>query len=148
EDTRRLIALARRLGMWVPGALVSFHEHNEQERGAHLVEQAAAGRRVLVVSDAGMPSISDPGYRLVGAAVAAGVPVSVLPGPRAGLTTLAVSGLESDRFCCEGFAPRRAAERDRTFAALADEPRTMVFFDSPHRVAGTLAAMVPAFGGA
>ncbi len=146
EDTRRLVALARRLGVWVPGELFSFHEHNERERAPRLVELAAAGRRVLVVSDAGMPSVSDPGYRLVDAAVEAGVAVSVLPGPSAVLTALAVSGLATDRFCFEGFAPRRPGERERTFAALAEEPRTMVFFDSPHRVGDTLAAMAATFG--
>lgn len=146
EDTRRLVALARRLGVWVPGELVSFHEHNERERAPVLVEHALNGRRVLVVSDAGIPSVSDPGYRLVDAAVAAGAPVSVLPGPSAVLTALAVSGLATDRFSFEGFAPRRPGERERTFAALADEPRTMVFFESPHRVGDTLAAMADAFG--
>ncbi|HLV05005.1 16S rRNA (cytidine(1402)-2'-O)-methyltransferase [uncultured Georgenia sp.] len=146
EDTRRLVALARRLGVWVPGELVSFHEHNERERAPWLVGLAAEGKRVLVVSDAGMPSVSDPGYRLVGAAVKEDVAVSVLPGPSAVLTALAVSGLATDRFCFEGFAPRRPGDRDRAFAALADEPRTMVFFESPHRVAETLAAMARAFG--
>ena len=146
EDTRRLLALARRLGVWVKGELVSFHEHNEQERAPVLVAHAREGRRVLVVSDAGMPSVSDPGYRLVGAAVAGDVPVSVLPGPSAVLTALALSGLATDRFCFEGFAPRRPGERERTFAGLADEQRTMVFFESPHRVGDTLAAMAHAFG--
>lgn len=146
EDTRRLVALARRLGVWVPGEVVSFHEHNERERAPRLVALAAEGKRVLVVSDAGMPSVSDPGYRLVGAAVEADLPVSVLPGPSAVLTALAVSGLATDRFCFEGFVPRRPGERDRALAALADEARTMVFFDSPHRVAETLAAMAKAFG--
>ncbi len=146
EDTRRLVALARRLGVWVPGELVSLHEHNERERAPRLVEEARAGRRVLVVSDAGMPSVSDPGYRLVDAAVEAGVAVSVLPGPSAVLTALAVSGLATDRFSFEGFAPRRPGERDRAFTALADEQRTMVFFDSPQRVGDTLAAMAAAFG--
>ncbi|WP_152192330.1 16S rRNA (cytidine(1402)-2'-O)-methyltransferase [Georgenia satyanarayanai] len=146
EDTRRMLALARRLGVWVAGEMLSFHEHNERERAPRLVEEARAGRRVLVVSDAGMPSVSDPGYRLVDAAVAAEVPVSVLPGPSAVLTALAVSGLATDRFSFEGFAPRRPGERDRVFGALAGEQRTMVLFDSPHRVGETLAAMARAFG--
>lgn len=146
EDTRRLVALARRLGVWVPGELVSLHEHNEQSRAPWLVAEAEAGKRVLVVSDAGMPAVSDPGYRLVGVAVAAGVPVSVLPGPSAVLTALAISGLATDRFCFEGFAPRRDAERRRVFTELAEERRTMVFFDSPHRLAQTLSAMADAFG--
>ncbi|MBD8062517.1 16S rRNA (cytidine(1402)-2'-O)-methyltransferase [Oceanitalea stevensii] len=146
EDTRRMLALAKRLGVWVGGEMLSFHEHNERERAPRLVEEARAGRRVLVVSDAGMPSVSDPGYRLVDAAVAAEVPVSVLPGPSAVLTALAVSGLATDRFSFEGFAPRRPGERDRVFGALADERRTMVLFDSPHRVGETLEAMARAFG--
>lgn len=146
EDTRRLIALARRLGVWVAGEMLSLHEHNEQARAPQLVALAESGKRVLVVSDAGMPAVSDPGYRLVGAAVEAEVPVSVLPGPSAVLTALAISGLATDRFCFEGFAPRREAERRRVFAELGDERRTMVFFDSPHRLAQTLSAMAAVFG--
>lgn len=146
EDTRRLRALSARLGVSPTGDVLSFHEHNERERAGVLVERAAAGQRVLVVSDAGMPSISDPGYRLVQVAVAAGVPVSVLPGPSAVLTALAISGLATDRFCFEGFLPRKAGERRRALEALGDEPRTMVFFESPHRLAATLAAMTEAFG--
>ena len=146
EDTRRLMALARRLGVGVPGRVMSFHEHNEHERVPVLLEQASAGSRVLVVSDAGMPSVSDPGYRLVAAAAEAGVPVSVLPGPSAVLTALAISGLATDRFCFEGFVPRKPGERQRTLAALADERRTMVFFESPHRLAATLVDMAAAMG--
>ena len=146
EDTRRLLALARRLAVTVPGRLISFHEHNEHERVPLLLELAAAGSRVLVVSDAGMPSVSDPGYRLVAAAAQDEVPVSVLPGPSAVLTALAISGLATDRFCFEGFVPRKPGERQRTLAALADERRTMVFFESPHRLAATLEAMAEAWG--
>ncbi len=146
EDTRRLLGLANRLGVHVSGTLVSFHEHNERERAGRLVRAAADGASVLVVSDAGMPAVSDPGYRLVRAAVEAGVPVSVLPGPSAVLTALAISGLATDRFCFEGFLPRRPGDRDRTLRDLAEEPRTMVFFESPRRLAATLAAMAEAFG--
>ena len=147
EDTRRALALADRLGVRIAGRLLSFHEHNEAERAPVLLDAARAGQRVLVVSDAGMPSVSDPGYRLVRAAHDAGVPVTVAPGPSAVLTALALSGLATDRFCFEGFAPRKAGERARALAALADEPRTMVFFEAPHRLAGTLAAMAEAFSG-
>ncbi|KAE8765653.1 16S rRNA (cytidine(1402)-2'-O)-methyltransferase [Georgenia thermotolerans] len=146
EDTRRLRALAGRLGVHVSGRLLSFHEHNEHDRAPELVRAAQDGARVLVVSDAGMPSVSDPGYRLVRAATDAGVRVSVAPGPSAVLTALALSGLATDRFCFEGFVPRRAGDRARTLAALAQEPRTMIFFESPHRLAGTLADMAQAFG--
>jgi 16S rRNA (cytidine1402-2'-O)-methyltransferase len=111
------------------------------------VEALLAGSRVLLVTDAGMPSVSDPGYRLVAAAVAAGVPVTAVPGPSAVLTALAVSGLPVDRFCFEGFLPRRAGERSRRLAELAAEPRTMVFFEAPHRLATALSAMAEAFGG-
>ncbi|WP_448071198.1 16S rRNA (cytidine(1402)-2'-O)-methyltransferase [Georgenia yuyongxinii] len=146
EDTRRLRALAARLGVRVTGRLLSFHEHNEHERAPELVRAAQDGARVLVVSDAGMPSVSDPGYRLVRTATDAGVGVSVAPGPSAVLTALAISGLATDRFCFEGFVPRRAGDRARALGALAEEPRTMVFFESPHRLAGTLADMARTFG--
>ena len=146
EDTRRLRALARRLDVRVGGRLLALHEHNERVRTAELLEEARAGRSVLVVSDAGMPSVSDPGYRLVVAAVDAGVPVTVAPGPSAVLTALVVSGLASDRFSFEGFLPRREGERRRALEALAAERRTMIFFESPRRVHQTLGAMVEVFG--
>jgi 16S rRNA (cytidine1402-2'-O)-methyltransferase len=111
-----------------------------------LVEALLAGERVLLVTDAGMPSVSDPGYRLVAAAVERGITVTSVPGPSAVLTALAVSGLPVDRFCFEGFPPRKPGERARAFELLADERRTMVFFEAPHRVADTLADMVTAFG--
>lgn len=147
EDTRRLRDLARRLGVRITAEVVSFHEHNEAERVPRLLAEARAGRLVLVVSDAGMPAISDPGYRLVQAAAEAGVRLSVLPGPSAVLTALAISGLATDRFCFEGFVPRRPAERARVLSRLRDEARTMVFFESPHRLATTLAAMAEHLGG-
>ncbi|QGN59117.1 16S rRNA (cytidine(1402)-2'-O)-methyltransferase [Nostocoides sp. HKS02] len=146
EDTRRLRRLCADLGVTPSGAVVSYHEHNEAARTPELVERLTAGDRVLVVTDAGMPSVSDPGYRLVDAAVAAGVRVTCVPGPSAVLMALAVSGLPVDRFCFEGFLPRKPGERARVLAGLADERRTMVFFEAPHRIDLSLAAMAEAFG--
>ena len=146
EDTRRLARLARDLGITVGGRVVSYFEGNESARTPSLVEAMLAGERVLLVTDAGMPSVSDPGYRLVVAALDAGVDVIAVPGPSAVLTALAVSGLPVDRFCFEGFLPRKAGERGRRLAALATEQRTMVFFEAPHRTATALEAMVGAFG--
>ncbi|MFV0254192.1 MAG: 16S rRNA (cytidine(1402)-2'-O)-methyltransferase [Beutenbergiaceae bacterium] len=146
EDTRRLRGLADRLEVTVTGRLLSYHEHNEADRATELVQAAADGLTVLVVTDAGMPGVSDPGYRVVLAAVEAGVSVSVAPGASAVPTALALSGLPTDRFCFEGFPPRKTGERQRALTALASEPRTMVFFESPHRIGPTLAAMAQAFG--
>ncbi|WP_433083210.1 16S rRNA (cytidine(1402)-2'-O)-methyltransferase [Dactylosporangium sp. CA-052675] len=146
EDTRRLGRLAQHLGVEITGRLVSYFEGNEERRTPDLAEDLAAGRTVAVVTDGGMPSVSDPGFRLVRAAVALGVPVTAAPGPSAVVTALAVSGLPCDRFCFEGFPPRKQAERRSYFAALAAEPRTLVFFESPHRVAATLADLAQAFG--
>lgn len=146
EDTRRLKRLTSDLGVAVTGRVVSYFEGNEQARTPALLAELLAGARVVLVTDAGMPSVSDPGYRLVAAAVEAGVPVTAVPGPSAVLTALAVSGLPVDRFCFEGFAPRKAGERARRLGALAAEERTMVFFESPHRTGATLAAMAEAFG--
>jgi len=146
EDTRRARALAQRLGLRIGGRTLAYHEHNEAQRTSELIEAAQSGQSVVMVSDAGMPSVSDPGYRLVVAAAEAGVPVSAAPGPSAVLTALAVSGLASDRFCFEGFLPRKPGERGRALAELADERRTMVLFESPRRVHATLQAMVEALG--
>jgi 16S rRNA (cytidine1402-2'-O)-methyltransferase len=146
EDTRRTRALAARLGVEIGGRVVSHHEHNEAERSADLLEVVAGGGTVVVVTDAGMPAVSDPGFRVVTAAVAAGLPVTAAPGPSAVLTALALSGLPTDRFCFEGFLPRRPGERARALADLADERRTMVFFEAPHRLGDVLDAMVVAFG--
>jgi 16S rRNA (cytidine1402-2'-O)-methyltransferase len=146
EDTRRLRALAARLGVTIGGRVVSHHEHNEAARSAELLEVVAGGGTVVVVTDAGMPAVSDPGFRVVTAAVEAGLPVTAAPGPSAVLTALALSGLPTDRFCFEGFPPRRPGERARALAALADERRTMVFFEAPHRLAELLGAMADAFG--
>lgn len=146
EDTRRFRRLASDLNVTYTARLVSFFEAVEQAKAGDLAQAAADGSLVLMVTDAGMPSVSDPGYRLVAACRAVGVPVSVVPGPSAVTTALAVSGLASDRFCFEGFLPRKAGERQRRLAALAEEPRTLVFFEAPHRIAAALAAMVEAFG--
>lgn len=140
EDTRRFLNLAGRLGIEVTARILSYYEHNEAERGPYLLELAAS-QRVLVVTDAGMPSVSDPGYRLVARAAEAGVPVTVVPGPSAVLTALAISGLATDRFCFEGFLPRKDGEQRKYLRQIAGEDRTMVFFESPRRVGATLAAM-------
>ncbi|QDO89788.1 16S rRNA (cytidine(1402)-2'-O)-methyltransferase [Ornithinimicrobium ciconiae] len=146
EDTRRFRRLTERLGVTIGGDVVSYHEHNEASRTPDLVARIAAGERVLLVTDAGMPSVSDPGYRLVGACVAADLPVTCVPGPSAVLMALAVSGLPVDRFCFEGFLPRRTGERERALAPLATEQRTMVFFEAPHRLAATLTSMATVLG--
>src|SRR5690348_5044713 len=146
EDTRRLRRLVAELGVTLTGRVVSYFEGNESARTASLVELLEGGERVLVVTDAGMPSVSDPGYRLVAAAVERDIVVTAVPGPSAVLTALAVSGLPVDRFCFEGFLPRKAGERQRRLAALAAEERTLVFFESPHRTEASLRALAEAFG--
>jgi 16S rRNA (cytidine1402-2'-O)-methyltransferase len=147
EDTRRLRRLCSDLGIEVHGRVLSYFEGNEARRHEDLMECLRAGERVVLVTDAGMPSVSDPGYRLVAGCVAEDIMVTVVPGPSAVLTALAVSGLPVDRFCFEGFVPRKAGERARRLAELADESRTMVFFEAPHRTAAALQAMAAAFGG-
>ncbi|GAA0981020.1 Ribosomal RNA small subunit methyltransferase I [Nocardioides aquaticus] len=146
EDTRRLRRLTGALGVEPTGRVVSYFEGNEQARTPVLLEALLAGQRVLLVTDAGMPSVSDPGYRLTAAAVEAGVRVTAVPGPSAVLTALAVSGLPVDRFCFEGFLPRKAGERSRRLDALGAEERTMVFFEAPHRTETALRAMALAWG--
>jgi 16S rRNA (cytidine1402-2'-O)-methyltransferase len=146
EDTRRLRRLLERLGVQTDAPILSYFEGNEARRTGELLRLLEQGARVVVVSDAGMPSVSDPGYRLVAAAVARGFRVTAVPGPSAVLTALAVSGLPVDRFCFEGFLPRKSSERLRRLAELAAEPRTMIFFEAPHRTAATLSAMAEAFG--
>ncbi|RBY94232.1 16S rRNA (cytidine(1402)-2'-O)-methyltransferase [Blastococcus sp. TBT05-19] len=138
EDTRRLHRLAADLEVTFTGRVVTFHESVEQARLPGLLDALASGATVLLLTDAGMPSVSDPGYTLVRAAIEAGFDVTSVPGPSAVTTALAVSGLPVDRFCFEGFLPRRSGERRSTFTALADERRTMVFFESPHRLADAL----------
>ena len=146
EDTRRLRRLARDLGVELHARIVSYFEGNEASRTPTLIDALQQGQRVLLVTDAGMPSVSDPGYRLVAAAVEADVAMTVVPGPSAVLTALALSGLPVDRFCFEGFLPRKAGERGRRLTALAGEARTMVFFEAPHRTRAALEAMASAFG--
>lgn len=145
EDTRTTTHLLRALGIANRPRLIALHEHNETDRAAELVE-LARDTDVLVVSDAGMPAISDPGYVLVRAAIDAGVTVSAIPGPSAVTTALALSGLATDRFTFEGFLPRKAGERRRTLVALATETRTMVFFESPHRIAASLRDLAEVLG--
>lgn len=146
EDTRRLRALAAALGVSPAGRVVSHYDAVEAARLPALVEAVRAGQTVLVVTDAGMPSVSDPGFRLVSACADAGLTVTCLPGPSAVTTALAVSGLACDRFCFEGFAPRRAGERRRWLATLAEQERTTVFFEAPHRLAACLADAVAVLG--
>jgi 16S rRNA (cytidine1402-2'-O)-methyltransferase len=146
EDTRRLRRLTQALGVRTTGRVVSYFEGNESARTPELVAALDDGARVLLVTDAGMPSVSDPGYRLVAAAVEAGHRVTAVPGPSAVLTALALSGLPVDRFCFEGFLPRKAGERRARLTGTAAEPRTQVFFEAPHRLADTLAAMAEVYG--
>ncbi|MEV4577166.1 16S rRNA (cytidine(1402)-2'-O)-methyltransferase [Nonomuraea jabiensis] len=146
EDTRRLRRLATELGVEIEGRVVSYYDQNEAARAKELLETLKEGRTVVVITDAGMPGVSDPGYRLTRLAIDEGITVTALPGPSAVTTALAVSGLASDRFCFEGFPPRKPGERARRLAALAAEERTMVFFESPRRLASSLEAMAEAFG--
>ncbi|WP_045740074.1 16S rRNA (cytidine(1402)-2'-O)-methyltransferase [Actinoplanes rectilineatus] len=146
EDTRRLARLARDLGVTVRGRVVSYFEGNDERRTPELVEALASGAVVAVVTDGGMPSVSDPGYRLVRAALDAGYPVTAAPGPSAVTTALALSGLPSDRFVFEGFLPRSGSNRRTRLRELAAEPRTLVFFEAPHRIAGTMTDLAAIFG--
>ena len=145
EDTRTLLKLARGLGVKLDAKLFSLHEHNESERVSQLLEIAST-EDVLVVSDAGMPTVSDPGFVLVRAAIEAGIEVTVIPGPSAVLAALAVSGLPTDRFTFEGFLPRKSGERKKLFSSLLLETRTMVFFESPHRIDDALKDALTVFG--
>ncbi len=144
EDTRRLHRLAQDLGVTFTGRVVTFHESVEKQRLPGLVTALTEGATVLLLTDAGMPSVSDPGYTLVRAAIEAGVEVTSVPGPSAVVTALAVSGLPCDRFCFEGFLPRKG--RRTALAPLAGERRTMVFFESPHRLADALTDLAAVFG--
>lgn len=145
EDTRVTQRLLAGLGIENRPRLIALHDHNERDKAAELVELARE-QDVVVLSDAGMPTVSDPGFHLVEAAAAAGVAVTALPGPSAVVTALAVSGLPTDRFTFEGFLPRKQGERLSTFRALASEPRTMVFFESPNRIAASLADLATVLG--
>ena len=146
EDTRRLARLARDLDVTVTGRVVSYFEGNDEKRTPELVEALAGGAVVAVVTDGGMPSVSDPGYRLVRAALDAGYPVTAAPGPSAVTTALALSGLPSDRFVFEGFLPRTGSNRRSRLWELAAEPRTLIFFEAPHRIADMLADLAATFG--
>ncbi|MSW81883.1 MAG: 16S rRNA (cytidine(1402)-2'-O)-methyltransferase [Actinobacteria bacterium] len=146
EDTRRLRRLAASLDIQITGRVVSYFEGNERDRARELIDEALGGACIAVVTDAGMPSVSDPGYRIVAEAAARGVWVTALPGPSAVLTALALSGLAVDRFCFEGFLPRKAGERSSRIASLAAEPRTMVFFEAPHRLHAMLVALAAGLG--
>lgn len=146
EDTRRVRRLASALGIQLTGRVVSYYDDVESRRTPAILAELTGGQDVLLITDAGMPGVSDPGYRLVAAAAQAGLRVTVLPGPSAVTTALVISGLPSDRFVFEGFPPRKAGERARRFADLAAEPRTLVFFESPRRIGTTLADLAAAFG--
>lgn len=146
EDTRRLRTLLAGLELRTRARVVSYFDGNEASRVGELLAELGEGRTVVVVTDAGMPTVSDPGYRLVVAAIEQGLPISVVPGPSAVLVALALSGLPTDRFCFEGFLPRKPGERRRRLAALAGEERTMVFFEAPHRLTEFLADAAAVFG--
>ena len=148
EDTRRLRTLLAGLELSTSARVVSYFDGNEASRVAELLGILAEGRSVVVVTDAGMPTVSDPGYRLVAAAIEQDLPISVVPGPSAVLVALALSGLPTDRFCFEGFLPRKPGERRRRFAGLAAEERTMVFFEAPHRLEAFLRDAASALGDA
>lgn len=147
EDTRRFRDLCRRLKVSPSARVVSYFDGNEADRADELIEALQSGHTVVVATDAGMPSVSDPGYRITQAAIAADIRVTAVPGPSAVLTALAVSGLPTDRFCFEGFLPRKSGERQRRLAALVSEPRTMVFFEAPHRLGAFLRDAADVFGG-
>ena len=146
EDTRRLHRLCADLGVVLTGRVVSYFEGNEAQRTPDLLAALRAGQRVVLVTDAGMPTVSDPGYRLVAAAAAEDLPVTCVPGPSAVTTALAVSGLPTDRFCFEGFLPRKAGERRARLGELQADRRTTVLFEAPHRLADALADMAAVLG--
>lgn len=146
EDTRRTRALAKALGVEITGRVVSFYDHVEAARIPALLDEITSGRTVLLVTDAGMPSVSDPGYRMVAACVERDLPVTCLPGPSAVTTALALSGLPMERFCFDGFAPRKSGQRKQWLSTLAAEPRAVVFFEAPHRLAACLADAVEVLG--
>jgi len=147
EDTRKVRGLAARLGVELKARVISYYDAVETRRTPALIAELEAGQDVLLVTDAGMPGISDPGYRLVNAAADKNIRVTALPGPSAVTTALAVSGLPTDRFCFEGFPPRKQGERNRRFASLAEDPRTQVYFESPRRLPGTLSELAASHGG-
>ncbi|WP_415973744.1 16S rRNA (cytidine(1402)-2'-O)-methyltransferase [Rhodococcus sp. 077-4] len=146
EDTRRTKQLASSLGVAITGRVVSFYDQVETARLPALVDAVAEGKTVLLVTDAGMPSVSDPGYRLVAACVEADLPVTCLPGPSAVTTALALSGLPVERFCFDGFAPRKQGQRRTYFQSVLAEPRAIVFFEAPHRLVSCLEDAVHVLG--
>lgn len=146
EDTRRLYDLARRLGVYVNGRVIAYHDHNERDKADGLLDQVETGTTVLVVSDAGMPTINDPGLAIVRRAIERGLPVTCAPGPSAVLDALALSGLPTDRFCYEGFLPRKHSERVQYLRTLLPERRTIVFYETPHRIADSMDDLLDAFG--
>lgn len=146
EDTRRLYDLANRLGVHVNGQVVAYHDHNERDKADGLLDRVSEGASVLVVSDAGMPTINDPGLAIVRRAIERGLPVTCAPGPSAVLDALALSGLATDRFCYEGFLPRKHAERVQSLRALLGERRTIVFYETPHRIAEAMDDLFEVFG--
>ena len=146
EDTRRLYALANRLGIRVPGRVVAYHDHNERDKADGLLDQVETGATVLVVSDAGMPTINDPGLAIVRRAIERGLPVTCAPGPSAVLDALALSGLPTDRFCYEGFLPRKHSERVQHLRALKSERRTIVFYETLHRIDESMADLLDVLG--
>ena len=146
EDTRRLYALANRLGVHVNGRVVAYHDHNERDKSDGLLDQVETGATVLVVSDAGMPTINDPGLAIVRRAIERGLPVTCAPGPSAVLDALCLSGLPTDRFCYEGFLPRKHSERVQYLRTLRSERRTIVFYETLHRIDDSMADLLDVFG--
>ncbi len=146
EDTRRLYDLANRLGVRVSGQVVAYHDHNERNKADGLLDQVEQGSTVLVVSDAGMPTINDPGLAIVRRAIERDLPVTCAPGPSAVLDALALSGLPTDRFCYEGFLPRKSGERSQHLRSLLSEKRTIVFYEAPHRIAESMRDILNVFG--
>ena len=146
EDTRRLYDLANRLGVRVTGRVIAYHDHNERDKADGLLDQVETGATVLVVSDAGMPTINDPGLAIVRRAIERGLPVTCAPGPSAVLDALCLSGLPTDRFCYEGFLPRKHSERVQHLRTLKSERRTIVFYETLHRIAESMADLLDVFG--
>lgn len=146
EDTRRLYDLARRLGIHIAGHVVSYHDHNERDKADALISTVQQGKSVLVVSDAGMPMINDPGHFLVRRAIEEGLPITCAPGPSAVLDALVLSGLPTDRFCYEGFLPRKTSERQRAIRSLTQERRTIVWYETKHRIVEAMQDLVAIFG--
>lgn len=146
EDTRRLYDLANRLGVHVGGRVIAYHDHNERNKADGLLDEVAQGAQVLVVSDAGMPTINDPGLAIVRRAIERGLPVTCAPGPSAVLDALALSGLPTDRFCYEGFLPRKSGERQQHLRSLRTERRTIVFYETPHRIAEAMEDVLSVLG--